>query len=373
MKTLIFEPSLSGHHLEYLHHYYLGALERPENKYVFLVPETFEQVRDKYEWKPADNIEIKHIDKKYNAKLSSGNIYKLGWNVSKVLNHYVRELRPNDVVLTMLMQFIPFIILLLPSKVRVRGIMYKIYLYEQDKMTRLRLLFEKARFWFAVRSRIIETIFVLNDSDSAQKFNKIYRTQKFRFIPDPVPTVDINQVRDIRQELGIPKDHTIYLHFGGLDTRKGTIDILNAIIESPAEQLQEKTFIFAGKQKPKLTEIFYPLLEQANKKATILVYDEFCSYEFLYDLCKTCDAILMPYHITNLSSGVIGYAALFGKPVIGPSKGLLGHLINKYQLGEAVGTPINKSFLNIQLCTPRKTDLYINENLLTNFIKLIIR
>ena len=81
----------------------------------------------------------------------------------------------------------------------------------------------------------------------------------------------------------------------------------------------------------------------------------------------------MPYHITNLSSGVIGYAALFGKPVIGPSKGLLGHLINKYQLGETVGTPINKSFLNIQLCTPRKTDLYINENLLTNFIKLIIR
>ena len=124
MKTLIFEPTLSGHHLEYLHHYYLGALERPENEYIFLVPKSFDQVQEKYEWEKANNIKITYIDEKHIARLSSSNIYILGWNVSRTLNHYIRRLHPDEVILTMLMQFIPFIIFLFPSNVRIRGIMY---------------------------------------------------------------------------------------------------------------------------------------------------------------------------------------------------------------------------------------------------------
>lgn len=373
MKTLIFEPTLSGHHLEYLHHYYLGALERPENEYIFLVPKSFDQVQEKYEWEKANNIKITYIDEKHIARLSSSNIYILGWNVSRTLNHYIRRLHPDEVILTMLMQFIPFIIFLFPSNVRIRGIMYKIYLYEQERMTKLRLFIERARFWLASRAKIIETIFVLNDSDSAEKFNKIYNTQKFRFLSDPVPSINVNQVQDIRMELNIPQNHKIYLHFGSLDKRKGTIDILRAIINSSAEQLQNKTFIFAGKLNAKLKEEFYQLLEQAYKKVTIFVYDEFCSYDFLYDLCKTCDVILMPYHVTNLSSGVIGYAALFEKPVIGPSKGLLGHLIKKYELGKTIEPPISPTFLDIDLCIPSKSNLYIKENSLTNFMKLVMK
>ena len=373
MKTLIFEPTLSGHHLEYLHHYYLGALERQENEYIFLVPSSFEQVKEKYEWKNAHNIEFKYIDEKYNTQFIESNIYKLGWNVSKVLNHYVREIRPDDIILTMLMQFIPFIIFLLPGKVKVRGIMYKIYLYEQNRMSKLRLFFEKTRFWLAVRSKIIETIFVLNDSDSAQELNQIYQTNKFKYLPDPIPQVDMNKVRDLRLELKIPQNHTVYLHFGGLDQRKGTIDILKAIINAPRDQLYDKTFIFAGKQKNALKEQFYPLLEKASKNASILVYDEFCSYEFLYDLCYTCNIILMPYHITNLSSGVLGYAALFDKPVIGPEEGLLGHLISKYQLGKAVRIPIDEEFLNFRISFPCENNLYLENNLLANFIKFVMK
>ena len=372
MKTLIFEPTLSGHHLEYLHHYYLGALEKQENEYIFLVPSSFEQVKDKYEWNKAHNIEFKYIDEKYNAQFSESNRYKLGWNASKILNHYVREIRPDDIILTMLMQFIPFIIFLLPGKVKVRGIMYKIYLYEQNRMSKLRLFFEKTRFWLAVRSKIIETIFVLNDSDSAQELNQIYQTNKFKYLPDPIPQVDMNKVRDLRLELKIPQNHTVYLHFGGLDQRKGTIDILKAIINAPRDQLYDKTFIFAGKQKNALKEQFYPLLEKASKNASILVYDEFCSYEFLYDLCYTCNIILMPYHITNLSSGVLGYAALFDKPVIGPTDGLVGKLIKKYNLGKVVRIPLSVNDLLCELKSNGNFSKYLFNNQVEKFIKNVI-
>ena len=44
----------------------------------------------------------------------------------------------------------------------------------------------------------------------------------------------------------------------------------------------------------------------------------------------------MPYQFTNLSSGVLGYAAVFDKPVIGPDGGLIGNLIKENNLGVTI-------------------------------------
>lgn len=373
MKTLIFEPTLSGHHLEYLHHYYLGALEKTDEEFIFLVHKDFERVKQQYAWPQSDNISFQYIDDKFDSKLKCSNIYVLGWNVSRVLNHYVRKLGVDKVLLTMLMQFIPFIIFLLPSKVRVRGIMYKIYLYEQERMSTARLLAEKLRFWIASKSKIIDTIFVLNDEDSAKKFNEIYSTSKFKFLPDPVPDVALSDVKDLRKELGISNDCKIYLHFGGLNQRKGTLDILRAIIDAPQEILNNKVFVFAGKQNDAFRKLFYPLYDQAKRKCKIIVFDEFCTYEHLYNLCYTCDVVLMPYYLTNLSSGVLGYAALFGKPVIGPKAGLIGHLIAKYQLGVCVDIPFGYESIKIELKKPVGQNEYTNKNHLNSFIKQILK
>lgn len=373
MKTLIFEPSVSGHHLEYLHHYYVGALEHPQEDFVFVVTRKFEEVKDKYEWETSNNISIQYIDSKYDSSFNASNPYVLGWKTSIVLRDYVKLINPEKVILTMLMQFIPFICWLLPSRVKVRGIMYKIYLYEQSKMSILRLLAERIRFWMASRSRVIESIFVLNDEDSACNFNRIYRSDKFKFIPDPVPEVNLAECKDIREDLGIPVCNKIFLHFGGLDKRKGTLEILKAIDLCPKSELRGKTFVFAGKFKDSLRTEFYPLLDRVKHKAQILVFDEFCSYEFLYDLCYSCDVILMPYQITNLSSGVLGYSAVFGKPVVGPSDGLIGCIIRKKELGMCLAgvsaSDIRESF---SYSFTFNTSNYKLSNQLVNFINVII-
>lgn len=372
MKTLIFETSVSGHHLEYLHHYYMGALSHKEEKYIIMVPKEFLKVQDKYEWPKANHITFEYLRPEDELLLKEHNFYKLGWNVSKILNKAVRSRGFDKVLLTMLMQFIPFIIFLLPRKVLVRGIMYKIYLYEEKKMPRVRRAAERFRFWLAVHSKVIEKIFVLNDMNSAQRFNSIYKTDKFRFLPDPVPQADLSKVHDVRKELNIPYNDKIYLHFGSLDQRKGTIDILKAIISFTNQETNNSTFIFAGKQKESLKKEFYPLLEEAKTKVNILVFDEFCSYEFLNNLCFTCDVILMPYHLTNLSSGVLGYAAIFGKPVIGPNKGLIGYLIQKYKLGYTASTPIKKEAFIGQHHNSAAFAQYAKDNSLDIFTALIL-
>ena len=368
MRTLIFDSSVTGHHLEYLHHYYMEAIGHTDEEYVIMVPNDFIKVKKEYDWPYSSNISFFYIPEEDEILLKETNFYKLGWNTSKILQRAVRKIKPDRVLLTMLMQFIPFIIFLLPRNVRVRGIMYKIYLYEVHRMGKLRLAAERLRFWLAARSSKIEQIFVLNDEDSARTFNTLYSTSKFRSLPDPVPSVDFSKVKSVREELGVSPVEKLYLHFGGLDGRKGTIDILKSIIASKKGELKDSCFVFAGRINKNTLNDFYDLLSVAKEKTRILVFDQFCSYDFLWNLCYSCDVILMPYHLTSLSSGILGYAAVFNKPVIGPDNGLIGNLIKKYELGISTQFPLKPEIYNNHIYNSEKgCSLYVITNSVKTF------
>ena len=368
MRTLIFDSSVTGHHLEYLHHYYMEAIGHTDEEYVIMVPNDFIKVKKEYDWPYSSNISFFYIPEEDEILLKETNFYKLGWNTSKILQRAVRKIKPDRVLLTMLMQFIPFIIFLLPRNVRVRGIMYKIYLYEVHRMGKLRLAAERLRFWLAARSSKIEQIFVLNDEDSARTFNTLYSTSKFRSLPDPVPSVDFSKVKSVREELGVSPVEKLYLHFGGLDGRKGTIDILKSIIASKKGELKDSCFVFAGRINKNTLNDFYDLLSVAKEKTRILVFDQFCSYDFLWNLCYSCDVILMPYNLTSLSSGILGYAAVFNKPVIGPDNGLIGNLIKKYELGISTQFPLKPEIYNNHIYNSEKgCSLYVITNSVKKF------
>lgn len=373
MRTLIFDSSVTGHHLEYLHHYYMEAIGHTDEEYVIMVPNDFIKVKKEYEWPYSSNISFVYIPEEDKKLLEESNFYKLGWNTSKILQRAVRNIKPDRILLTMLMQFIPFIIFLLPRNVRVRGIMYKIYLYEEHRMGKLRLAAERLRFWLAARSGKIEKIFVLNDEDSARTFNSLYSTTKFRSLPDPVPSVDFSIVKSVREELGVSPVEKLYLHFGGLDGRKGTIDILKSIIASQIGELKDSCFVFAGRINKNISNEFYDLLSVAKEKTKIMVFDQFCSYDFLWNLCYSCDVILMPYYHTNLSSGVLGYAALFHKPVIGPDNGLIGKLIDKYHLGINTPIPLMSNVFQVKAQNSEAgCERYVMTNSLEKFKQIIM-
>ncbi len=367
MRTLIFDTALSGHHLEYIHHYYMEALAS-DGFFIFAIPEQFNSLKDKYDWPVSDRISFNFIPQNEVNNVRQGNIYRQGVKNCLLLRRYVKNTKCDNVILTMLMQFIPFICFLLPSHVRVRGIMYKIYLYDQHHMSKVRAFAERIRFQILSKSKIISKVFVLNDQESAKVFNKKFHTDKFKFLPDPTPQPDFSVVRNIRRDLNLSKNDKLFIHFGGLDARKGSLDILKAIASSKPGELDGCSFIFAGKQNDKFAIEFNKILTLAQKRATILVFNEYCDYEFLYNLCYSCDAILMPYYITNLSSGLLGYSATFKRPVIGPKSGLIGKIIKDYHLGITIDIPFTdlsvlKSDLAIcgryeDYCKANKADIF---------------
>lgn len=345
MQTMIFDINLSGHHLEYLHHIHAGAVWKKEEKYIFYLPLEFQEKKKLYNWESSDNVEFRFFSQQEINTCTRSNIYVNAWRTSILLKKKILETKCDKVLLISFVELLIFIALLLPSKVKVSGIIYSIYLYNKAQMRISRRLLEFIRYQVAVKSKCIERMLILNDSYSVNRLNKIYSTNKFQILVDPVPNVDFSKLKNLREELHIPANDKIYVHFGGLARRKGTLDILEAIAISTKKDMQSRTFIFAGKIYDEIKVDFQTLLAKARKNANILVFDRFCSYEYLYDLCFTADIILTPYHLTNLSSGLLGYASLFHKPVIGPSDGLIGQLIKNYGLGTTINQISPKELL----------------------------
>lgn len=369
--TLIFDDTITGHHLEYLSHYRTMAIHDSEEQYVFLVSKAFQLVKGNVCWEDAENITVAYISEEEQRQCQCGNVLRAAWNKSRIVAQAVKQYKADRVLLTMLSEFIPFLLFLLPRRCRVSGIIYRIYLRD-EAMHGVRLLAEQLRYWMMSCCKGMHRVYILNDTISAERLNKIYGTDKFRSIPDPIPNVDTSKLKSLRGELNIPDDETVYLHFGGLCKRKGTIEIIKALALGTEEQLRGKTFIFAGKVYDEINEEFYLLLSIAQKKTHVKVYDEFCTYALLYNLCYTCDIILAPYQITSLSSGVLGYGALFRKPVLGPAGGLIGELIRNYHLGKCMDDVRAQDILKI-LDKPVscESDNYVTKNTVEMFVQVL--
>lgn len=375
--VLVFTTDCKGHHLEYLHHYYDYALGDVENKYVFCVSKDFHDVKSTYSWQEADNIlfefiEDEDLDKCINGGNGFFNIIKLSFAKSKYLKKKCKEHKIDVVHTIMLMEYLPALPFILPSRIDFRGIIYRIALNDKTLSFRAKMI-ERIKYSLLVNSFLFKNIYVLNDKESIDKLNEYYHTTKFRFLPDPFPVME--KPDDVREQLNIPKTNKIFLHFGGLGRRKGTLLIAHAI--SKIKDARNLTFIFAGRISKDCDEEFFQILETINNGSQILVCNEFCTYEFLNSLAYTTDYMLIPYDNVNQSSGVLGYAAQYDKPVIGPNAGLLGNLIRKYKLGKLIRYPVMvedlvESILSYDNITTVDGTKYRKENSIRNFQNILM-
>lgn len=374
MKTLIFTPRTAGHHLEYIHHLYNGALKHPEKQYLFLVPNSFHEVKNKFNWEKADNIEFIYLTEKESHACNTGNYFTSAYRKCATLRKYIINYQITYVILITLVDYLPFLPFILPQRVKVSGIVYRLYLYEWKHLSLAKKIKDVIEMYITAKSDIIDKGFILNDSSATCYYNKLFKTQKFTLLPDPIQkTKYIPQC--LRKKMNIPQDKYIYLHFGGMTQRKGTLKILDSIKNIPTNEREKFVFIFAGHIRNDIKKIFYRKYDSLKDNTNIIVMDEFCEYETLMDLCYTCNAIIIPYENTSYSSGVLGYAALFNKPVIGPADGLLGKLIKRNRLGTALCKIDSQILAQKIIQTPpsiKNSDKYIEQNSIEAFQNSIL-
>lgn len=371
MKTLFFETSLEGHRYEYLRNLYYACTGRKNETFVFCIPDD-ERVKD---WKHADNIKVVTLSLRQVDYLTNGNLLLLSYRKANFIRDFVKKHNVNHVFLIFFMLYMPFLIFLLPKGTTVSGIVYRSFLWEDIlKQGKLRKLFEWIRYWLMAKSQNVSKVLLLNDEKSAEVFNKKFSTNKFLRLPDPYSPLE-GDMTDIRKDLKLPDSDLLFIQIGQLSDRKGTLEILDAIAMMKDEEFAHKHFFFAGKVVRDISEAFYEKVTAlTGRGAHIYVKDEFVSFEFLNSLCASCDCMFTPYKNTCQSSGAIGYAAQFGKPVIGPARGLLGNLINRYRLGYQIKDITAESLFRAIVNFKRMPvpDDYVRDNQLKDFLKICL-
>ena len=370
---IIFETSLQGHRYEYLHNLYLYAGKELREKILFVLPQD-ERV-DLWKKDSFHNVALEYFSKEELKSCLNKNLLLASYYKAKVLNKYIKKYSASSVFLIFLMLYMPFILFFLPKGVKVSGIIYRSFLWEDStKQSSARRRLEWLRYLLMAKSSKVDRVLLLNDLKSALAFNIKFATSKFVRLPDPYTPLD-GKLYDAKEKLNIDKDDNLFIQIGQLSGRKGTLEILDALSMLTSDEAKHNYFCFAGKVAGDIYEQFYIKVEELkNKGVHILVRDEYISSEMLNSLCASCDCMLTPYKNTNQSSGAIGYAAQFGKPVIGPSKGLLGHLIKHYKLGYQINN-VSSLELYRAISTFKHIpvpDDYVKENQLSDFLKLCL-
>ena len=329
-KILIYDLKTEGHHIEYLHHLYQGAISS-NDKFVFAVGKDFEKRSVDFQWDKADNISFIYLENEE----GDGGILKKSWRMNRQLKKVVKEVKPDKIFLNTLMNFMPF----LPysvGKSKVSGIIYSIYLHDLATASFLNKLSNKLKYRLLSRKKSIENVFILNDNDSVLKLNEIWKTDKFKYLTDPYIPFKTEEIRNLRDELGVAEDKQIILHLGYLEERKGTLEVLDMIENTPDDECRKYCVVFAGRIDNDIKEQFFNRIELLKNKTQIITKIEFLPYDYMGSLVYTADKVVLPYKIVNASSGIIGYCAQFKTPVYVPAKGLIGKLVEDYHIGRAV-------------------------------------
>ena len=333
MKTyLIHTQTIGGHQLEYLHHLYLGALERPSDRFIFLVPGRFTVDSAKLDWPEADNIQIVVMNSEDEVPSDCGLLSK-GWRNSKTIRKYVRQYHVTDVVVITLMEYLPFLPFFLNRHVRVSGIIYRIYLYEWQHESRLMRWQDAFKYFLLSRFRVFHRVLMCNDSASAHYLNRLFHTTKFSYMPDPVGALPDYPGRDIREELGISPSEKVFLHPGSMYGYKNTLGILRALCLMDEKRADKPVVILAGQVREGIRAEFDQLYQQAASHARLFFLQGYLPFERMADLFVTSDYVLIPYSVKGQSSGIVGHAAYYGKPVVVVKGGVIGKMVRKWKLG----------------------------------------
>ena len=137
----------------------------------------------------------------------------------------------------------------------------------------------------------------------------------------------------------LPSDRLIFLFFGYLTRRKGTLKLVEALQLLPEEIQARSAFVLAGRVEASIRQALrhqLATLKTTAPKLTCHLEDRWLAAEEIEALVGRSDAVLAPYQRFVGSSGVMVWAARFGKPLLTQDFGMLGCLTRDYGLGLTV-------------------------------------
>jgi glycosyltransferase involved in cell wall biosynthesis len=183
----------------------------------------------------------------------------------------------------------------------------------------------------------LHTVFCL-DPLAVPQLNRLLGKAKALHLPDPVASekAPIERVQQLKAELKIDSNRTVALVFGALTQRKGVPKLLEAITQLSSTDAQKLCLLLVGESN--IADGLNQRIDAITQQLPIQIIRR---YEFVPDAdvsayFQLADIVLAPYQNHVGMSGILLQGAAVEKPVLSSNYGLMGELVNRYQLGLAV-------------------------------------
>jgi len=184
-----------------------------------------------------------------------------------------------------------------------------------------------------VKNKAVSNIFLFNDKEGVETMNKLYKTSKFKYLPDPIYTIDSNE--SFSTKIPFSKSTFKLLIFGALDERKNITNVLKAYSEAKLESDSE--LLLVGHSNLEYQEYLKTLIASLpaidNKHKRVYIRPEFVTDQEMDYYFSITDAVVIVYKDFFGSSGLMGRATLHQKKILGADTGVIGHLLSKYHIG----------------------------------------
>lgn len=344
MKLMIIEPHASGHHMAlYARWLVKVAVDRGWQLHLLTTKSAIEHPAFKCVLKECSNIEISFISEVH--RTISGNWIKLlidQWKYYQSIKkgfHNIKHTVNPDLIYMINIDHFDKILAILGSpfgKYEFSGMMMNIKFHRKimsigatsrSDWLYKKLLLNVLKIQKLKKLTIIDEPFYEYSEKYMQKhFNKI------SLIPDVGDIYGSESQDEARNNLRIQKDKFVILVYGVLTKKKGIKQLLRSVIEFNSSKL---TVLLAGIQDEDIKDLMQkPEAIQLKKNGQLVESSGFHNEVCEYRVFKAANAVWIGYIGQSFgSSGVLYQSCSIGLPVLATSKGLVGWIVKRYNIG----------------------------------------
>ncbi|MBV9331088.1 MAG: glycosyltransferase [Alphaproteobacteria bacterium] len=347
---MIFEPEANGHQLEWLLHLVHQALALGNRKTTFVVaPEIFRDVADAIGSGASERVAVLPLTESEARSCRSPRLAISGFSRWWIARRYARRIDASVVHFLALDHLtLPLALGLGAGQREISGTLFRPSVHYRLLAAYAPSLSEKIR---DLRKAILYPMMLRNPSlgavHSLDPFFARYARGTYRHgdkvlhLADPSHPKVMSSPDDRRLANAIPAERSMFLLFGYLTERKGTVALLDALAELPAESVSKLAVMLAGRIDANLRSTVVQKvawLRQRRPALWIGVEDRRIGDGELEALIDRADVLLAPYQRFVGSSGVLMWSARAGKPILTQDFGMMGELVREQRLGMAVNT-----------------------------------
>ena len=364
-RLMMFDLALGGHHGSYIQHLleFWYSQKLPGQLNIVVMPEFFTVHRDvvdlvkKWANPRVQLISINPSEAKQLApKRSAFHRFYRNLQEWQLFRQYAKEYQATQGLILYIDTYEIPLALGLPSPCPFSGIYFRPTFhyssftgFKPSKKASFQQMRERFTLNRILRHSQLTTLFCL-DPFAVKQIESMHPKARLVHLPDPIclnPRTSITP-KSLRECLHIEPQRKVFLLFGALEVRKGIYELLESLTLLPFALNEQLCLVFAGGTSAEEQMRLHARIEVVQQTHPVQIVE---NYDFISETevpayFRLADVVLAPYQKHVGMSGILLWAASMGKPVLSSNYGLMGELVQRYELGLAVDSTSPEAIAN---------------------------